>query len=134
MNDLLQQERTLLSQIESSFTSTDDEERKRYETQLDTVRESIESYTSPMDIVSTYLSHHESTNSWKRIYRGKGFTNAQSLIATLMDRTSPLKSILLYHGVGVGKTCAAIAAASSYKDSKQIIVLTPSDTLVKNWR
>lgn len=34
----------------------------------------------------------------------------------------------------MGKTCAAIAASSSYKNPKQILVLTPSQTLVKNWK
>ena len=115
MDDLLKQERTFIELLESSISPV---ERKQAEDQLDAVRERIESTTAPMDAVYSYIDGHDSKISWKRIFSGDGFTNAQMLVSSLMDSNSPLKSILLYHGVGVGKTCAAIAGASSYKNDK----------------
>ena len=131
MDDLLKQERTHIDVLESSLSPV---ERKQKEEELDNIRERIESKSAPMDAIYSYISDHDSKISWKRLFSGDGFTNAQLLVSSLMNEKSPLKSILLYHGVGVGKTCAAIAGASSYKNDKQIIVLTPSDTLIKNWR
>ena len=43
-----------------------------------------------------------------------------------MDFKSPYKEILLYHGLGAGKTCASIGIAEGIKDSKQVIIMTPA--------
>ncbi len=49
---------------------------------------------------------------------GPGFevTPVQRFVATFMHPRTPYRSMLLYHGVGVGKTCAAIQAAEAYLD------------------
>jgi superfamily II DNA or RNA helicase len=119
--------------LESSTLTS--EERRLTETELDSTREALESNGwNSMEIVYSYLKNHPNRRTWTQTYTGKGYTNAQFLVSGLMTPDSPLKSILLYHGVGVGKTCAAIAAASDYKEENSIIVLTPSQTLVKNWK
>ena len=131
MDDRLKREDILVTELESGG-----EDRSSKQTELDSLREDIERESSvhPMDFIYTYLKDHETKRGWQKAYNGKGFTNAQFLVSSLMSPSSPLRSLLLYHGVGVGKTCAAIAAASNYQGSKQIIVLTPSETLVKNWK
>lgn len=43
-------------------------------------------------------------------------TPVQRFVATYLHPRTPYKSMLLYHGVGVGKTCAAIQAAEAYLD------------------
>lgn len=119
----------MLSQLESS--GLDLKQRRTLETKLDILRESI---GTSMNHVYDYVENHSSRCAWRRSYTSKGFTNAQFLISSLMSKQSPLKSLLLYHGVGVGKTCAAIAAATDYKEPRSIFVLTPSQTLVNNWK
>lgn len=134
MEALLEREKLLLDSLEDPVLSLID--RNKREKELDDIRETLETTYSfnTMDSIYHYIKTNQNLRGLQNVYSAKGFTNPQFLMANIMHTSSPLKSILLYHGVGVGKTCAAIAAASSYTQPKQIIVLTPSDTLVKNWK
>ena len=51
-----------------------------------------------------------------------------------MNSDSPYRGILVYHGLGSGKTCSAIAASEALfaKNNKKIIVMTPK-SLQKNF-
>jgi len=57
-------------------------------------------------------------------------TAVQRLIARFMNPSTPYTSALLYHGVGVGKTCTAITVAESFlkilPDKKVFILAPPS--------
>jgi len=57
-------------------------------------------------------------------------TPVQRFVANFMHPSTPYMSMLLYHGVGVGKTCAAIQASEAYLDvyprRKAIIVAPPN--------
>ena len=50
-------------------------------------------------------------------------TSVQRFISRFLSPQSPYQSALLYHGVGVGKTCAAITTAEEY------LLLNPKDTV-----
>jgi hypothetical protein len=55
-------------------------------------------------------------------------TPVQRFVANFMHPATPYMSMLLYHGVGVGKTCAAIQAAESYLDvypRRKAIIVAP---------
>lgn len=55
-------------------------------------------------------------------------TPVQRFVANLMSPKSPYMSALLYHGVGVGKTCAAIQITESWLEAyprDKVIVITP---------
>ena len=39
---------------------------------------------------------------------------------------TPYRGLLLYHGLGSGKTCSSIAITEGLKNDKQIIVMTPA--------
>lgn len=52
----------------------------------------------------------------------------QRFVANFMSARTPYKSMLLYHGVGVGKTCSAIQIAEQwlhFNPDKQVIILAP---------
>lgn len=52
----------------------------------------------------------------------------QRFVARFLSPTTPYNSALLYHGVGVGKTCAAITIAESFLEMyprKQVIIVAP---------
>ena len=51
------------------------------------------------------------------------FFNHQKIIRDYLDTQSPYRGILLYHGLGVGKTCGSIAIAEGFRSEKNIIVL-----------
>jgi len=65
-------------------------------------------------------------------------SSSQKFVKNYISQLTPYNGILLYHGVGVGKTCAAIGIAENFRDfiytnNKKILVLTPSSTLIDNW-
>ena len=45
---------------------------------------------------------------------------------------SPYRGLLLYHGLGSGKTCSSIAIAEGMKSSKKVIIMTPA-SLKRNY-
>lgn len=50
----------------------------------------------------------------------------QKLIRDYINIYTPYRGLLLYHGLGSGKTCSSIAIAEGIKSHKQIIVMTPA--------
>ena len=65
----------------------------------------------------------------KRLKISPELTQYQKFIREYMRSVSPYRGILVYHGLGSGKTCTAIAAAESLYNSdpgRKIVVLTPS--------
>jgi hypothetical protein len=50
----------------------------------------------------------------------------QKLIRDYINIYTPYRGLLLYHGLGSGKTCSSIAIAEGIKTQKQIIVMTPA--------
>jgi superfamily II DNA or RNA helicase len=58
----------------------------------------------------------------------------QRLVRDFMQFDSPYRGILLYHGLGVGKTCASIAAAEGFiAHHKKVVVLVPA-SLATNYK
>ena len=59
----------------------------------------------------------------------------QKFIRDYLSYGSPYRGLLVYHGLGTGKTCASIAAAEAlyYGGKKTIYILTPA-TLSNNYR
>lgn len=54
--------------------------------------------------------------------------NHQRMLKNFMNKRTPYKSLLIFHGVGVGKTCSAVKISESFrdlhsKDNNKIIVL-----------
>jgi hypothetical protein len=43
-----------------------------------------------------------------------------------MNLYTPYRGLLLYHGLGSGKTCTSIAIAEGMKDAKRVIIMTPA--------
>ena len=57
----------------------------------------------------------------------------QKLIRDYLMIETPYRGILLYHGLGSGKTCTSIAVAESLMSHKKVWVLTPA-SLQQNYR
>jgi len=74
-----------------------------------------------------------------RINNGFKKSPTQRFIKNFISDNTPYSSVLIWHGVGAGKTCAAISIAENFRDfvylnDQKILILTPSDTLQQNWR
>ena len=50
----------------------------------------------------------------------------QKIVRDYINLYTPYRGLLLYHGLGSGKTCSSIAIAEGLKSQKTIIVMTPA--------
>ena len=50
----------------------------------------------------------------------------QKIVRDYINVYTPYRGLLLYHGLGSGKTCSSIAIAEGMKNDKQIMVMTPA--------
>ena len=50
----------------------------------------------------------------------------QQIVRDYMNLYTPYRGLLLYHGLGSGKTCTSIAIAEGMKDTKRVIIMTPA--------
>ena len=50
----------------------------------------------------------------------------QKIVRDYINLNTPYRGLLLYHGLGSGKTCSSIAIAEGIKNKKKIIVMTPA--------
>ena len=50
----------------------------------------------------------------------------QKIVRDYMNIYTPYRGLLLYHGLGAGKTCASIAIAEGMKENKEVIIMTPA--------
>ena len=72
----------------------------------------------------------ENSNSISCDTIGQGSTDFsllthQLIVRDYMNLYTPYRGLLLYHGLGSGKTCTSIAIAEGMKDFKRVIVMTP---------
>lgn len=73
--------------------------------------------------------------------RDNGFSLSknQTFVKNYISEYTPYNGILIWHEVGVGKTCSGITIAENFRkkmyiNGKKTIILTPSETLQQNWR
>ena len=62
----------------------------------------------------------------------------QNFLKNFMTKESPYKSLLIYHGVGVGKTCSALTVAENFRDpyarkEKRVLILS-SKNIQLGWK
>lgn len=50
----------------------------------------------------------------------------QKIVRDYLNLYTPYRGLLLYHGLGSGKTCTSIAIAEGMKDAKRVIIMTPA--------
>jgi superfamily II DNA or RNA helicase len=64
----------------------------------------------------------------KKLPAYKGFKpfKYQKLLRDYMQNNSPYRGILLYHGLGVGKTCSSIIIAEKLKTQRNVVVMLPA--------
>ena len=50
----------------------------------------------------------------------------QKIVRDYINLYTPYRGLLLYHGLGSGKTCSSIAIAEGIKSSRTVMVMTPA--------
>lgn len=68
-------------------------------------------------------------NGWRESCADKGeefsLTDLQLLLKNFLSSGTPYNSVLLNHGVGVGKTCTAVTIAENFPDKKVMVLTSP---------
>jgi hypothetical protein len=60
------------------------------------------------------------------------YQNPQIFVSEFINPSTPYKSLLIYHKIGAGKTCAGVKICEEWKDKKNIVVVVPA-SLVGNF-
>ena len=89
--------------------------------------------TYPEWFNKTYKPYEAIKNSMKTSSVGFDLFNHQKLVRDYLNNNSPYRGILLFHGLGVGKTCASIAIAEGFRSHRNI-ALVCFKSLVKNFK
>ena len=61
-----------------------------------------------------------------------GLLPQQEIVLNYLNNYTPYRGLLLYHGLGSGKTCAAISAAEGMMSERPVYIMTPA-SLRKNF-
>lgn len=78
----------------------------------------------PTWITDTFSGYTSKTISEEDIKKGRLVLSPhQRFVRDYMQHKSPYRGLLLYHGLGVGKTCASIAIAEIMKNKREVIVM-----------
>ena len=54
----------------------------------------------------------------------------QTIVRDYMNLFTPYRGLLIYHGLGAGKTCASIAIAEGMKEQRTVTIMTPASLRV----
>ena len=80
-----------------------------------------------------FLTYHDEIASQKEQISCDPAANAefsllthQKIVREYLNIYTPYRGLLLYHGLGSGKTCSSIAIAEGLKTYKNVIVMTPA--------
>lgn len=80
--------------------------------------------TFPKWVFENYKVYQAQKNSLKSQKGDKlDYFKHQKLVRDYLQKDSPYRGILLYHGLGVGKTCASIAIAEGFRGDRKIAVI-----------
>jgi hypothetical protein len=80
-----------------------------------------------------FMAYHEELSSQKEQISCDPAVNAefsllthQKIVRDYLNIYTPYRGLLLFHGLGSGKTCSSIAIAEGLKTYKNVIVMTPA--------
>ena len=91
----------------------------------------------PEWVTKTFMKYDscKKNNKIKKNNKDKSFSflPRQQFIRDYLGHTSPYRGLLLYHGLGSGKTCASIAVSENLKDTRNIVIMLPA-SLIDNFK
>ena len=81
----------------------------------------------PNWVTETFMKYNSCDKS-KNIKNSNKFeySPAQKFIRDYLGHASPYRGLLLYHGLGTGKTCASIAVSENLKDNRNVVIFLPA--------
>lgn len=77
-------------------------------------------------INETFIQYRLTKNTHEKKTNGFELKSYQKFVRDYLQIDSPYRGILLYHGLGSGKTCTSIAVAENLINERNVIVLLPA--------
>jgi hypothetical protein len=87
----------------------------------------------PVWVTETFMKYSSCGEGIEEKKEGFDFLPRQKFIRDYLSHKSPYRGLLLYHGLGTGKTCASIAVSENLKDNRNIVILLPA-SLEENFK
>ena len=78
-----------------------------------------------------YIPKNKSNSCKKELFE---LSPHQLFLKNLLSNNTPYNGILIFHGVGVGKTCSGVSIAENFKDSDNRIIILAPDKIQGGWR
>jgi len=85
-----------------------------------------------LSFINGVLSHYKEDLAEEKLNldctKSDNFTllSHQKIVRDYINVFTPYRGLLLYHGLGSGKTCSSIAIAEGMKNNKNILIMTPA--------
>lgn len=80
------------------------------------------------DLLKTYKKKLSESKEYSCDDKGDGnfsLLTHQNIVRDYINLLTPYRGLLLYHGLGSGKTCSSIAIAEGIKSDKEVMILLP---------
>lgn len=74
------------------------------------------------DKLNIYLKQNEAATCSSNVDRIE-LQEQQKFIRDYINQETPFRGLLVWHGLGSGKTCGSIAVANTFKNKEKVIVL-----------
>ena len=96
--------------------------------------EDYEDYLKEISIRKEFAIHHIPKN--KNTENKSLFELAphQLFLKNLLSNNTPYKSLLIFHGVGVGKTCSGVSIAENFKNNGNKTIILAPEKIQLGWR
>ena len=87
----------------------------------------INSFFEPYKATLEDESENLTCQSMKKRKAGKfSLLTHQEIVRDYLNLFTPYRGLLLYHGLGAGKTCASIAIAEGFQNPMKVVIMTPA--------
>lgn len=88
--------------------------------------DSVQKMMEDIPIIEDTGSCEKTTDNFQRMTH-------QEIIRRYINSYTPYRGLLLFHGLGSGKTCSSISLIEGLMDSKKVVIMTPA-SLQSNYR
>ena len=88
----------------------------------------------PVWVTETFMKYSSCGEGIEEKKEGFDFLPRQKFIRDYLSHKSPYRGLLLYHGLGTGKTAASVAVSENLKDTRNVVVLLPAVGLKNNFK
>ena len=96
--------------------------------------EDYEDYLKEISLRKEFCIHHIPKNKNTKNKSSFELEPHQLFLKNLLSNNTPYKSLLIFHGVGVGKTCSGVSIAENFKTNNNKTIILAPEKIQLGWR